>query len=489
MADIKRFILKPTIEAINGILHMENCKVEGIDGVPSLNKLTLNSGHFDLEFDATYRAVHPSVMIENLPELYIETPQAQYKIPEYNAHFEGTIMMGGDEDQHFDLRFSKLTQKNLNVTKQYFWRFIYPVDSNEWFLKVQAYPYTDDFGSSHFFNLICPDLDGHQMNLFAVKVEGQNWMVIDSTESISYEEMDHRVMALTTSLGFVLGKRYGDYCFHIASEEPTFTDITGTEALALQETRYCPFKILQTDNNLVEIWLSQHDYQQYALEELKNQLDGNVRWYYNDDATVTMDAFSKLSQLCYKTNDMLLATSMLIDGSMMNIEYQKPFFHVVLETITSCLQTNDEDKPQPPMPQEQYKEVVVPALIETLERIEGLSEEALRIFKSKIEHNLNTAPNRNKLEACFPALGYTLTKEDSDAIDKRNRTFHGHLTSEKQPLRVQQNDLFAMSLRLHKLCSILLLKAAGFEGKVINNEVLFGMKPACERRESVYIVI
>lgn len=398
-------------------------------------------------------------------------------------------MMGGDEDQHFDLRFSKLTQKSLDTTKHYFWRFVYPVGSNEWFLKVQALPYTDDFGTNHFYNLICPDLDGHKMNLFAVNVDNQHWMVIDSTEDITYEEMDHIVMALTTSLGFVLGKRYGDYCFHLASDEPTFSEIAGTEALALQNTRYCPFKILQTDNNLVEIWLSQYPYQQYALVELKSQNEGNVRWFHNDDATVTMDAFGKLSQLCYKTNDMLLATSMLIDGSMMNIEYQKPFFHVVLETITSCLQTNDEDKPQPPMPQEQYNKEVAPALIAALDCIDCLTEDAKRIYKSKIEHNLNTAPNRNKLEASFPACGYTLTKEDSDAIDKRNRTFHGHITSEKQPLRVQQNDLLAMSLRLHKLCSILLLKAAGFEGKVINNEVLFGMKPACERKEPVYIKI
>lgn len=77
MAEIKRFILKPTIGAIYDILHMENCKVEGIDGVPTPNKLTLNPGHFDLEFDATYRVVRPGVMIDNLPELTVETTRAQ----------------------------------------------------------------------------------------------------------------------------------------------------------------------------------------------------------------------------------------------------------------------------------------------------------------------------------------------------------------------------------------------------------------------------
>lgn len=71
-------------------------------------------------FDATYRIVRPGVMIENLQELTIKTSNAHYKIPNYNAHFEGTIMMGGEEDRHFDLRFSKLTQTSLDVTKPNF---------------------------------------------------------------------------------------------------------------------------------------------------------------------------------------------------------------------------------------------------------------------------------------------------------------------------------------------------------------------------------
>lgn len=61
--------------------------------------------------------------------------------------------------------------------------------------------------------------------------------------------------------------------------------------------------------------------------------------------------------------------------------------------------------------------------------------------------------------------------------------------SERKPLQAQQGEMLAMSLRLHKLCSILLLRAACFSGKVLNNEVLFGIKEACERKEPIYIDI
>lgn len=124
-----------------------------------------------------------------------------------------------------------------------------------------------------------------------------------------------------------------------------------------------------------------------------------------------------------------------------------------------------------------------------LNGIKSLKEDAKRILSKRISNNLNIAPNSNKLEACFLKYGYTLTKADRNAIGTRNSTFHGHLSSERMLLRAQQGEMLAISLRLHKLCSILLLKAAGFSGKVLNNEVLFGIKEACESKEPVYLEI
>ena len=484
-----KFILKPTYGAINDILHMENSTVSGFKGIPAINKMEVWPDHMDLKFRTTIRAMYPDITRENIPELTIKTSNAEYRIPKYNASFEGTIYMDRTADQPFDLRFSKLTQTTLNKEQPYFWRFIYPIENNEWFLKIVALPYNDDLNTSHFNNLIIADLDGHKMNVYANKYDDQNWMIIETTEPVTYEEMDHRVMVLTVALGFVLGKRYGDYSFHVASTESTFSQITGIEALSLKETKRCPFRVLNHNNTAVEYMLSTNPDLQYALDELKSLKAGNETWYYNDDSMVTMDAFSKLSQLCYKSNDMLLATSMLIDISMMNIEYQKPFFHVVLETLTTALMKGEDISLPPTMPQKQYKQEVAPVLIETLKTIPGLSEVALRVFSQRIEHNLNSAPNANKLEVCFPKYGYALTEADNEAINNRNSTFHGRLSNLDEPLRDQQKDMLAMSLRLHKLCSILLLKAAGFTGKVLNNEVLFAMKGAVGRKESVYIDI
>lgn len=102
---------------------------------------------------------------------------------------------------------------------------------------------------------------------------------------------------------------------------------------------------------------------------------------------------------------------------------------------------------------------------------------------------LNSCANQDKLSKCFENVGYTLTKEDKEAIKKRNSTLHGHLSDIKRELPDQQWDMFAIALRLHKLCCILLLKAAGYNGRILNNEVIFGVKEACERKDPPYIEI
>ena len=55
--------------------------------------------------------------------------------------------MEGEEKQHFDMRFNKLFQTTLVEGCPYYWRFIYPISNNEWFMKIKALPYADDYGT------------------------------------------------------------------------------------------------------------------------------------------------------------------------------------------------------------------------------------------------------------------------------------------------------------------------------------------------------
>lgn len=295
------------------------------------------------------------------------------------------------------------------------------------------------------------------------------------------------LLAITTALGMVIGKRYGDHRFLLCSDVPDFSKIEGIGVMRLQETKSCPYRIFDTRRTNVLEMLSRFEYQAYAKEEMTESKE-SVTWFY-DEQPMQDDAFGKLADLCFKNNDMLVATSMLLEGSLLGIEYQKPFYHVVLETITSALMKKDTLHLKPLVDKDFYKHSVLPVLQTALAGIKDLSEESRRILDLRIQNNLNAPANQNKLTYLFEKFGYAVSSSDEEAIKKRNTSFHGHLTDVSMSLREQENELFAVSLRLHKLCCILLLKAAGFSGKILNNEVLFGIKEACERKEHAYINI
>ena len=69
----------------------------------------------------------------------------------------------------------------------------------------------------------------------------------------------------------------------------------------------------------------------------------------------------------------------------------------------------------------------------------------------------------------------------------RNTFLHGGLV--KGSVEKQSSDLFYLSLMLHKLACIIILKKAGFVGYILNNPILFNCKKAVDAGEKVLIMI
>lgn len=478
--------LKPTFEAIGKLQNLGNCTFQGIQGVPLENHLTIDGNKIELRFRAPYSSELSRYWMENLPEYQIHSGVEVYTVPQGSSHYEGQLIVGNPDPMDLSIFINELYQDAITDGAPHFWRYVYPVDNMEWLLKINAIPYCDDYGAHTMFSLLCPTIDGHQFYLSIKKIGDDDfYMLIDSSEPILQKDMEHAVAAFITALGIVTGKRYGNYRYAIASDDPEFETILGIGLLRLQKSKFCPYRIYDTRRTNVLEMLQSYDYQQYAIDELSQGSD-DVTWFYDEDA-MQDDAFAKLANLCYRNNDMMIAASMMLEGSLLCLEYQTPFYHVALETITSALKEDADLKSPPPMDIAEYQVKVLPILMEALNAIPDISDEARQIYAKRIEHNLNSAANQDKLTASFDMFGYKLTGADKKAIKKRNSSFHGHLTTNGKQLSEQREEFLSMSLRLHKLCGILLFKAAGFSGKILNNEVLFGIKEACDRKEHAYI--
>lgn len=485
MVEFKTMLFKPTFEAITRLLTLKDFSTSGLDAIPSKNRVALEENTFKLRFNSVYTDAINKSWMAYLPEYRIRDNEGfEYVIEEGCSCFVGNLIMSRMQKQDFVIHVSRIRQCTIDLEKKHFWRFVYPVDHEDLFFRINAAPFMDDFGTTHTMSMLEMEFGGHTLQLTARSIGDQHFMIIDSTVKLNAVAMESICNTILTVLGIVTGKRYGGYRFSLCSDDSTFADIVGLSYHGLQESKTCPYRIFDTSRTVVLEALSRFDYQQYAKEMIAKD-DNDVVWYYNDDS-ITKDAFNKLLVLCNSDNDMIIAASMLLDGTMLNIEYQKPFFSVVLEAVTSSLLKDDMIKPEPPMPWDRFNKNVRPAMETILDSYDCISDEGKSIMKKKLT-GVNQAPNANKLTLAFDRLGYKLTDRDRAAIDGRNHVFHGHLASSKEELHKQQEALFAESLRLHKLCCILLFLKAGFKGRLLNNEVLFGIKEACEQKEPPYI--
>ena len=100
---------------------------------------------------------------------------------------------------------------------------------------------------------------------------------------------------------------------------------------------------------------------------------------------------------------------------------------------------------------------------------------------------MNNPTNADSLAQPLKDAGYALMPNDKAALKMRNTFLHGGLV--KGSVEKQANEVFYLSLMLHKLACIIILKRAGFNGYILNNPVLFNCAKAVEAGEKVLIMI
>lgn len=482
MNDIPKKIVKPTFDSIH---QLWNCRMWGVKGIDNVG----NDNRFHLECDKllfSYKSTYSNSIVESSSsDIILNDGYREFIIPQWHYAYTGRTVADGKTEQELNLLVSHLEQLSMSdKTLPHYWRYVYAVSDSEWFLKISAIPYQTESGCHYMHGLIPLSVDSQDLCIFYDR--GEKSMIIESSSPLTEVEMDRLVLAVIVALGLVIGKYYGGCRFKVASDDKQFHQILGIIVDNLRPSKWCPYKIFDTERTQIISMLGMHDYQEYAKDEVTATDKDGIFWYY-DGNPVGLDAFQKLSELLFKDDDMYVGASMLLDGSMLDAVYQVPFYCVSIETITSSLMKGVTKTP-PPMSWDDYNEKVLPALKKVVDEMDIIPNAAKEIYKNKLA-NMNYPPNADKLTLSFEILGYVLTDADKDAINKRNKSFHGKLVSGSKPLIDQSEDMLALGMRLHKLCCILLLLASGFHGKILNNEVIFGIQEACARKEHAYVEI
>lgn len=488
MINCQLFKVRLLWEFIDKILHLKDSQVKGLSYIPTTNAIHLGKDNkLHLCFQSQYCNELWNDLLRVLPEIQLQNDDDTFIVPNGYAVYDNQLVVSNDKPLDLDIKINRIDYGSVEEKSNHYWRYVYPVKSYPWFLQIGSMNFVDDKGSLAISAYLKPRLGNRDMHVFVTRRKEEYYMVIQSGSKMDSEEMYKRVFAITTSISLITGYKYGDYHFQIASDDSDFGTIRSIIFGSIENTRYCHYRIVNNKWDDTYNMLGKYEYQKYAQEiVIESADDPNI---YYDNKQVDAKVFNGLADLLYNHNDLAISASMLLEGGLLNIIYQPPFFHVALETITSALIDGTQKVIKPPMEKKEYNTKVKPVLVDALNSISGLPVDAKRIYTRRVENNLNSCANQDKLSKCFENVGYTLTKEDKDTIQKRNSTLHGHLSDIKKELPDQQWDMFAVALRLHKLCCILLLKAAGYSGRILNNEVILGVKEACERKDPPYIYI
>lgn len=474
-------------EKIDKILHLRDSKVKGLDYIPIINTLCLGKDNkLHLNFNCKYGKELYIDLFRVLPDMELHNNGEIFVIPHGYAVYEDDVEVLSNKEQEFNIKINRIDYGNMDEKSSCYWRYVYPIKYSRWFQQIETLNYMDDDGTHVGLAYQKAVLGNSTMHVFLTERHDDCYLVIQSECKIDSEEMYKRAFAITTTLGLITGNIFGGYHIQVASDDKDFDSMRSMIFGTIEENKYSIYRIV--NNKWVDAYdmLGRFEYQQYAQEILKEDCYDTNSYY--DNKPLKAVVFEKLVNLCYNNNDIAISVSMLLEGSTLNMLYQPSFFLIALETITSALGDCTKNIKNLPWDKDEYNKKVKPILIKSLDKIDDLPYDAKRIYSSRLD-NLNSPANQDKLAKSFEKYGYILTDEDKNAIKRRNYTFHGHLSDIKKELGEQRWDMLAVALRLHKLCCILLLKAAGYSGRIWNNEVIMGVEEACKRKDPPYLNI
>lgn len=195
--------------------------------------------------------------------------------------------------------------------------------------------------------------------------------------------------------------------------------------------------------------------------------------------------FGKLCELISSNYGILRGAILFVNNKSIGLELRIPALYVAIENITRVISGNNVATPRiiTDAKIEAALKVAIKSSVKLINDIEkshlpsGISPDELKEYKAKFAritgklHGLNRGSNNTKLTETFEKVGYALTAEEDELLNrKRNIFLHGEdFMSLQEESDSEFKELFYISLKLQKLIAILLLKTSGYSGYILNN--------------------
>lgn len=364
---------------------------------------------------------------------------------------------------HYKIDINSLYKEPFDTTEDYYYRLIVPAQKN---ISLCNYLYVDGYNSGSFssVNLISTQVNDKHFHLFTYPYADRNFIIIDSLAKINIHDFKEVCFSISLSLGFITSYLNQNEGYYLASSKSDFNEIQQFEYSSLRSNIENPYKIFSTNAYNYEDFFKNKQKCKEAQGELK---------------IIETEVFIKLCNLVHNKSQLMDTILNLFQATNSGLEIQTSLFAVALESLTSMISSENEDKLNPIKTKKLAKEIRE-KLQETIKSFKKeLDEEGFIILTRKID-NINSPTNKDKLLKPFEILGIDLTNDEKDVLSKRNNLLHGRsIIPEEAGNQIIGNidlfnELFKQNVIFYSCVVKLILKYIGFSGKIVNHQLVYG---------------
>ena len=357
-------------------------------------------------------------------------------------------------------------------------------------------------GSNSLKTLMILSISNKNFHFFTHKdANNKCYIIIDSMNSINLHEFMKSVNSILLSYAVLKGEYHGAEAYILTYNSAKFESPSSLMYQSLGGGIYGGFQIHTTN----PYW----SFNYKGLLKYKKDENGLMTMVGREKLKKYMvefphECFSKLCELICTQGGVLRSVILFVSNHKSPLEIKIPTLFVAIENITKILNGNNSIPKiiENPKIESEIKTIIKDALkkIKDIEKnyapLKSNNEES-KLHKANFSritgklNNFNTGTNNKKLTEPFDKYGYTLTLEEEELIYKQRNIFlHGSdFISLDDNYEEEFRELFHMSLRLQKLIAILLLKASGFSGYILNNARIYDHMTNKFLKEDIFIKI
>jgi hypothetical protein len=353
------------------------------------------------------------------------------------------------------------TKKNMETHSRWY-RFIMPLQHDlKNYKDYEASGYVENY-KLFFGGLLRLTIAEKPYHFYSYVKNKIPYAIIDSMEPVSLHDFKracHCILLTSTFLSGTMATARGYF----------FAYDHGDMEFPLGVLYQC---FSERENNQMPVFTT-NPYTGIKPDELERDESGGIaeqtrKKLYDGMIFFPQKVFSNICDLTFKNNKLLRSLLLWGINQSASLELKLGVQYILLETLSAVIVTEGNVDMKLVKDPNLARELVekLNATLNEFCSTHAIAPKDLNPMYRKIA-NINSPPNMDKLGKAFVKLKYKLSDEEKKILTIRNKFLHGSIPTLGEG-EIDFKELFHLSLRMHFLIALLILKHAGFVGKIIN---------------------